>query len=231
MFYICNQINSSKRKNTEVKHSDKHTVAVQRGWWNEFHWSQPDSTRLENSTVFRSQEKTDLLPLLSLHRMKEKSGLKYPGQFLSLYLMIFPKDVIFECLISQYQFWEAIKHACVCVCIVYIHIYLSCVYAYLHNIWLPRWCSGKESTCQCQRLKTPGFDPWVGKIPGVGSGDSLRYSCLENSMDRGAWRATVHAVTSSQAWLSNWACTHTQYIIYAYIIIFIYTKVLYKYIY
>lgn len=77
--YICNQINSSKRKTTEVKHSDKHTVVVQRGWWNEFHWSQPDSTPLENSTVFRSQEKTDLLPLLSLHRRKEKSGLKYPG--------------------------------------------------------------------------------------------------------------------------------------------------------
>jgi len=28
--------------------------------------------------------------------------------------------------------------------------------------WLPRWLSGKESTCQCRRRR---FDPWVGKIP------------------------------------------------------------------
>ena len=34
-------------------------------------------------------------------------------------------------------------------------------------------------------------DPWVGKIPEEGKGYPLQYSCLENSMDRGAWRATV----------------------------------------
>ena len=32
-------------------------------------------------------------------------------------------------------------------------------------VGLPRWCSGKESACQCRRLRRPGFDPWVGKIP------------------------------------------------------------------
>ena len=36
-----------------------------------------------------------------------------------------------------------------------------------------------------------GFDPWVGKTPGGGHGNPLEYSCLENSMDRGAWQATV----------------------------------------
>ena len=30
---------------------------------------------------------------------------------------------------------------------------------------LPRWCSGKQSVCQCRRCKRRGFDPWVGKIP------------------------------------------------------------------
>ena len=30
---------------------------------------------------------------------------------------------------------------------------------------LPRWCSGKESACQCRRHKRLGFDPWIGKIP------------------------------------------------------------------
>ena len=39
---------------------------------------------------------------------------------------------------------------------------------------------------------------------GGGSGNPLQYSCLENPMDRGAWRATVHGVTKSQTRLSNW---------------------------
>ena len=57
--------------------------------------------------------------------------------------------------------------------------------------------SGKESTCQCRRCKRHGFDPWVRKIRGEGNGNLLQYSCLENSMDRGAWQATVHGTTES----------------------------------
>ena len=37
-----------------------------------------------------------------------------------------------------------------------------------------------------------GSIPGLGRSPGEGNGNSLRYSCLENSMDRGAWRAVVH---------------------------------------
>ena len=36
------------------------------------------------------------------------------------------------------------------------------------------------------------FSPWVRKIPGVGNGNPLQYSCLENSMHGGAWQATVY---------------------------------------
>ena len=36
-----------------------------------------------------------------------------------------------------------------------------------------------------------------GRSPGVGNGNRLQYSCLENSMDRGAWWALVHGVTES----------------------------------
>ena len=42
-----------------------------------------------------------------------------------------------------------------------------------------------------------GFDPWVGNIPWKRHGNPLLYSCLENPMDRGAWRAAVHGVTES----------------------------------
>ena len=59
----------------------------------------------------------------------------------------------------------------------------------MHGI--PRWLIDKESSCQCRRL---GFDPWVGKVPGGGNGNPLQYSCLENSIDRGAWRAIVCGV-------------------------------------
>ena len=40
--------------------------------------------------------------------------------------------------------------------------------------------------------------PGWGRYPGEGNGNPLQYSCLENSMDRGAWWATVHGVVKSQ---------------------------------
>ena len=54
-----------------------------------------------------------------------------------------------------------------------------------------------------QETKRRRFNPQVGKIPGRGHGNPLQYSCLENPMDRGAWRATVHGVTESQTRLKQ----------------------------
>ena len=51
---------------------------------------------------------------------------------------------------------------------------------------------GKESACNAGDL---GSIPGSGRSPGKGNGNSLQYSYLENPMDRGAWRAIVHAVT------------------------------------
>ena len=45
--------------------------------------------------------------------------------------------------------------------------------------------------------------PGLGKSPGGGHGSLIQYSCLENPMDRGAWRATVHRVAKSQTRLSD----------------------------
>ena len=50
--------------------------------------------------------------------------------------------------------------------------------------------------------------PGLGRSSGEGTGNPLQYSCLENPMDRGAWRARVHGVTKSQMWLS----AHTTHI-------------------
>ena len=51
----------------------------------------------------------------------------------------------------------------------------------------------------------PGSIPGAGRAPGEGKGNPLQYSCLENSMDRGAQWATVHGVTKSQTWLSTYS--------------------------
>ena len=48
-----------------------------------------------------------------------------------------------------------------------------------------------------------GSIPGSGRSPGGGHGNPLQYPCLENSMHRGAWRATVHGVTKSWARLSD----------------------------
>ena len=45
--------------------------------------------------------------------------------------------------------------------------------------------------------------PGLGRSPGKGNGNPLQYSCLENSMDRGAWWATVHGDAKSQTRLST----------------------------
>ena len=39
-----------------------------------------------------------------------------------------------------------------------------------------------------------GSIPGLGRSPGAGHGNSLQYCCLENSVDRGAWQATVHGI-------------------------------------
>ena len=65
-----------------------------------------------------------------------------------------------------------------------------------------------------------GLIPGSGRSPRVGNGNPLQFSCLENSLDRGAWLATVHGVTKSQTRLSDWIHTHTQIHIHMYICIY-----------
>ena len=63
----------------------------------------------------------------------------------------------------------------------------------------PRWLSGKESACNAGAIGDVGSMPGLGRSPGVGNGTPLQYCCLENSMDGGAWQATVHGVSKSQS--------------------------------
>ena len=54
--------------------------------------------------------------------------------------------------------------------------------------------TSKKSACNTEDAGSiPGWE----RSPGVGNGNLLWYPCLENSMDRGAWQATVHGVAKS----------------------------------
>ena len=63
------------------------------------------------------------------------------------------------------------------------------------DLGFPGGSDGKESACNVGDL---GLILGLGSSPGGRHGNPLQYSCLENLMDRGAWRATVHGVTESQ---------------------------------
>ena len=59
----------------------------------------------------------------------------------------------------------------------------------------PGSSDGKESACN---LEDQGLIPGSGRFPGEENDNPLLYSCLENSMDRGAWQAIVYEVAKSQ---------------------------------
>ena len=54
---------------------------------------------------------------------------------------------------------------------------------------------GRKSACNAE---DPGLIPGSGRSPAEGNSNPLQYSCLENPMDRGAWRATPHGVAKSE---------------------------------
>ena len=58
----------------------------------------------------------------------------------------------------------------------------------------------KESTYNAGDLR---LIPGLGRSPGEGNGYLLQYSCLENSMDKGAWQATAHGIAKSRTQLSH----------------------------
>ena len=54
-------------------------------------------------------------------------------------------------------------------------------------------------------IRDTGLIPRSGRSPGAGHGSPLQSSCLENPMDRGAWRATVHRVAQNRTRLKQFS--------------------------
>ena len=61
----------------------------------------------------------------------------------------------------------------------------------------------KNLPANAGNTRDAGLIPGSGRFPGGGHGNPLQYSCLENPMDRRAWRATVHGVVKSWTRLSD----------------------------
>ena len=74
-----------------------------------------------------------------------------------------------------------------------------CAYMCIYIVF-PRGSDDKESAHNEEAL---GSIPGLGRFPREGNGYPLQYSCLENSMDRGAWWAMVYGVAKSQTQLSG----------------------------
>ena len=74
----------------------------------------------------------------------------------------------------------------------------------------PQWLSGKDTSCKFRRCRSKRSIPGSGRSPGIGNGNPLQYSCLENSTDRGALRVILHGVAESRTWLNNSAHAHTR---------------------
>ena len=75
------------------------------------------------------------------------------------------------------------------ICVARVH---SCLYVLLAHF--TDVSASKQSACNAGDV---GSIPESGSSPGGGHCNPLQYSCLENSMDRGAWQATVHRVAKS----------------------------------
>ena len=77
-----------------------------------------------------------------------------------------------------------------------------CLYFYL-EISISVLTLGFSLAQQVKRTGNAGSIPGLGRSPGDGNGNPLQDSCLENSRDRGAWRATVLGVAKNQTRLSD----------------------------
>ena len=90
---------------------------------------------------------------------------------------------------------------------------------YLRNAWhtfgggdLLGFPGGSDGKLSARNVGDPGSSPGSGRSPGEEDGNRLQYSCLENSMDGGAWWAIVHGVAKSRTLLSDFTFTFFLYV-------------------
>ena len=148
---------------------------------------------------------------------KHISFLKYPdkssrelkvSRSILQYIRILLKRNVMIVLLHFFLF--SLKYIWFIMCI-YVFIY---IYTQIHTYEFSGGTIVKDSSANAGDARVVGLIPESGRSPGVGNGNLVQYSCLDNSTDRGAWWAIVHGVTKSRMWLSTWICVY----IYIYIL-------------
>ena len=85
-------------------------------------------------------------------------------------------------------------------------------------IWgFPGGASGKNLPANARDVRDTGLTPRLERSPRGACGNLLQYSCLENSMDRGAWQSSVHGVARSQIWQKRLSA-HAHLYIYTFLL-------------
>ena len=80
----------------------------------------------------------------------------------------------------------------------YVNLTLPWIFSFIFLAAPKRDIFGSDGEASARSVGDPGSIPGSGRSAGQGNGNPLQYSCLENSMDGGAWWATVHWVTKSR---------------------------------
>ena len=83
-------------------------------------------------------------------------------------------------------------------------LYMSRSHIMMESNMIKRWFSGKKNLpANAGDVGDTGSIPGSRRSPGEGTDNPLQYSCLENSMDREAWRAMVHGVAKNRTLLND----------------------------
>ena len=98
-----------------------------------------------------------------------------------------------------YGLSQDIEYSSLCYTLGPFYLSILCIMGF------PGGTVEKNPPANAGDTRNVGSVPGSKRSPGVGTGNSFQYSYLENSMDRGAWWATVHGAAKSQTWPSKHA--------------------------
>ena len=76
------------------------------------------------------------------------------------------------------------------------------------KLWMLYFPGGSDGKASVYNAGDPGSSPGLGRSPGEGNSNPLQYYCLENPMERGAWKAAVYGVAKSWTRLSDFTSLH-----------------------
>ena len=121
--------------------------------------------------------------------------------YMCMYIYILEQEKNY-CYFNSDYFWE-----------IGVKVIFKIFFFILYNMGFPGGSVVKNPPANAGDIRDACLIPGSGRFPGVGNSSPIQYSCLENSMDREAWWATVHGTAGSDttAWLRTHSEQHKYY--------------------